>query len=79
MSVDLANFVNVRDVRVSERAASAVVTGAFQPAHFIRTKLIGLESAPDFGEGLGEALCRCSKKCSKPLHSQKAKEEHEKP
>jgi hypothetical protein len=25
-----------------------------EPAHLIRIKLIGLESATDFGEGLGE-------------------------
>jgi len=49
-----------------------------EPAHLIRIRLIGLESATDFGEGLGEYMCHCSKNCSKYLHSLKTKEEHEK-
>jgi hypothetical protein len=49
-----------------------------EPADFIRIRLIGLESATDFGEGLGGYTCHCSKKCSKHLHSLKTKEEHEK-
>ena len=49
-----------------------------QPAHFIRIKLIELESATDFGEGLRGSKCHCSKNRSEHLHSLKTKEEHQK-